>query len=101
MLRRHYAIHLRKNYAKITHQLANHLHKIRRYSQIRLRSNYAIIIHLSFTQLYYAEIMHNKLRNHFAYYAIITQMNYAEIREKITQIITQTTQSLRNSIISM
>ena len=41
----------------------------------QLSQFYAIILHR-----YYA-ITQNKSRNDYAYYAIITQMNYAEIRK--------------------
>ena len=53
-------------------------------TQILRKYIYAVITQLSpFTQLYYAEITQklrrNKLRNDYAFYAIITQMNYADI----------------------
>ena len=49
----------------------------------QLSQFYAIIL-----RRYYTEITQNKLRNHYAYKAIITQINYAVIRTKVTQIIT-------------
>ena len=71
--------------------------KLRKITQINLRNKthilkfYAIQLRRN-----YAEITQNKLRNHSAFYARFTQINYAELRNKITQFITHFTQLLRN-----
>ena len=82
-LRIHYAIHLRQNYSKITHQLRK---SFTQNTQILRKYVYAVITQLSpfyatILRRNYAEITQNKLRNHYAFYAIITQMNYADIRK--------------------
>ena len=68
---------------KIRHELRK---SFMQNTQILRKYVYAVITQLSqfyaiILRRYYTEITQNKLRNPYAYYAIIMQINYAEIRK--------------------